>query len=721
MIMTPQEDIDPVILLENQEVLQRYSQACASASARTISSTSTTQRASFSQFQQNDVTSKHICTKDIHSLREVDLRELNSNYASIAIGARIVLTVVVVPVFCGTHLSLLVRDAPGQLIELDLYNYFSLDMWTKSNCDFWFPIGSQITLKEPNMSADLRRKLRVDNMLNVLICRPFSTCTGLEFKDLGNESFKAGLHNEAHVLYTLALGLVTNTSSRTTLQCNKAAAALRIRDFRRAVSHCNESLILDNKHFKTSYRKAQALIGLRRYDEALSLLQVLLKSCEFDDETITRMPELQRTIMTVNAAMVQRAGDYDFKTLPFHPSNQLEVGCFLGPLVIKQSGASGRGLFLSKSVRKGDLLLVEQPMAFNFKSSKHNIMSDTSTTKDEDHYATMVELVNMACGSKQNNALLSILSSEKESIDFLPNINDVFSQSLSENTPPLSAHTINGICLINCFCLEVDAKPSSSAREAICRSVDMMQSKVVGLGSGQRKLEFQPQNLLMETILNPLATASDIARILDVTSLTEVSKADPSGFTALHYACIMQSELKCLLLLQAGASVGARDELGMTPMHFSASQFYNYRIVKELIEHGADVNAFSYRRLTPLFLAVEKQNKESIRQLLASGANPLLENDQFDSALSFAKRKQVLDVFQGHGGNSMKTDRIKMSACGLWLLASLFNHSTIPNSYSTHVGRLMFVRAAENMPVGTEITVAYMQDNSVLKKKWGIK
>jgi hypothetical protein len=65
--------------------------------------------------------------------------------------------------------------------------------------------------------------------------------------------------------------------------------------------------------------------------------------------------------------------------------------------------------------------------------------------------------------------------------------------------------------------------------------------------------------------------------------------------------------------------------------------------------------------------------------------------------------------------------KTKVTACGLWVIASLFNHSACPNTYRCHVGRLMFVRAAQSMAKGTEITVAYLQDDKVLQQKWGIK
>jgi ankyrin repeat protein len=232
-------------------------------------------------------------------------------------------------------------------------------------------------------------------------------------------------------------------------------------------------------------------------------------------------------------------------------------------------------------------------------------------------------------------------------------------------------------------------------------------------------MRFEPRNLLMELIVDTSSTASDISQVLQTSSEGDINASDPSGFTALHYACIMQSEVKCSLLLRAKADVNSRDELGMTPLHFSSSQFFNRRIMTDLIKFGANVNAYSNRLLTPLFLAVEKGREEAISLLLECGADPLLENDQFDSVLKHADRKDLLSAFKRHGC-ALDACKNKVTACGLWVLASLFNHNSSPNTYRTHVGKLMFIRAAQDLVKGTEMTVAYMQDSRVLKQKWGI-
>lgn len=726
-----QADIPRNLLLQNQQVLLRYSQSRCKSNSQPVGDSfgdllSHDNRADFSNFSQNDESTNHICLQEANVLRKVDLVDLQ--VGRINRGCFISLTVVDTCYFTGTCLCILVIDSPGQLIELQLYNYFPLSVFSKSRGDFWFPIGTNIHLKEPyclphalNVHPD-HGGLRVDNMLNMRICRPYNISTVSALKAQGNVAFKAEQFHDARMLYSLALNsMEADVGLQESLLCNRAAASFHIGCCQDAVVDCNAALDLNPDNFKAAYRKALALMRLHNYNESRVLLQRLLA---LEKNSASTMSEISNKISVIGVAISQRSGLYDFMTLPFHPRQQADTGSFLGPLEIRAAGTTGRGLYLTRDVRKGELLLVEHPVAFNSKSSSESVLMDgmhKNKSRDQDHYATLVDVVHLTCRDRQMNALLSVLSSQKESIDFLPAIEDLYWHKIQEDVSPLSAHTINGICLINCFCMEITASPSVPAREAATRCVEMMKSKVIGMGSGRREIHFLPPNAVMEKILDPGASASDITQVLQASSSTrDINAADPSGFTALHCACIMQNELKCSLLLRAGALVNARDELGMTPLHFAASQFYNKRIVSLLIKSGADVNAFSNRLLTPLFLAVETGKREAIELLLSHGADPLLENDQFDSALKHAEKKQLLSVFQANGCD-MSAWRNKITACGLWLIASLFNHSAMPNTYRSHVGSLMFVRAAQDLKEGTELSVAYMQDDGVLKKKWGIR
>lgn len=71
-------------------------------------------------------------------------------------------------------------------------------------------------------------------------------------------------------------------------------------------------------------------------------------------------------------------------------------------------------------------------------------------------------------------------------------------------------------------------------------------------------------------------------------------------------------------LLERGAVVDARDEMGCTPLHYAR----NKKIIEELIRRGADVHARDRYGRTPLHLACERGFSDIVECLLAYRADP---------------------------------------------------------------------------------------------------
>ena len=100
-------------------------------------------------------------------------------------------------------------------------------------------------------------------------------------------------------------------------------------------------------------------------------------------------------------------------------------------------------------------------------------------------------------------------------------------------------------------------------------------------------------------------------------------KADNSFQAAaqLFAASRLGCEREARALLEAGATVDARDREGMTALARSA-QAGKTRIMRLLLDHGANVEARSVNGSTPLFCAAEADRAEAVRLLIDRGADP---------------------------------------------------------------------------------------------------
>jgi len=132
----------------------------------------------------------------------------------------------------------------------------------------------------------------------------------------------------------------------------------------------------------------------------------------------------------------------------------------------------------------------------------------------------------------------------------------------------------------------------------------------------------------------------------------DAHRADASGVTALMNAFLNVGEPEMVkLLLAAGSDVNAFNTVAgkrpigpittfqLTPLMFAAPAG-EPAVIATLLKAGAHVNAADYRKMTALMLAVatDRPHAETVRQLIAAGAD-VNAKDQFgDSVLDWARR-----------------------------------------------------------------------------------
>ena len=195
-------------------------------------------------------------------------------------------------------------------------------------------------------------------------------------------------------------------------------------------------------------------------------------------------------------------------------------------------------------------------------------------------------------------------------------------------------------------------------------------------------------NALDDQGLAPLHVAiqnrsSDLAALL-IEHGADANQPDNDGITPLTYAINRNHVPSIKLLVAHGADVNARNKQGYTPLEFAIGDDKLFAaqalidaggdvssangsqkvtplmliaskiapqartthlaggptpidIAKELIEHGADVNAKSASGITPLMVAAGNNNAPMIGFLLSKGADPALKNNIGKTALDIAR------------------------------------------------------------------------------------
>ena len=129
---------------------------------------------------------------------------------------------------------------------------------------------------------------------------------------------------------------------------------------------------LEKRSEKALYRGAQALYNLERYEESAKTLQILLE--KFPASEPGKL-ELSRVRLRLSE---QETGNYDFNKM--YEATKLRpplVDCatFRGPVEIRNSGSYGRGLFVTRPVKAGELLLCEKAFSYCFAAPPEEMAS----------------------------------------------------------------------------------------------------------------------------------------------------------------------------------------------------------------------------------------------------------------------------------------------------------------------------------------------------------
>ncbi|KAK5050943.1 hypothetical protein LTR84_003502 [Exophiala bonariae] len=272
-----------------------------------------------------------------------------------------------------------VEDENKNLIEMSLHHQAEED--ERAGEDF-LGIGKVLIVKEPYIvkiiddSDEERLAIRVEHASDVIFLPEWDEripnfwqkyivpdlIPVSMWKAQGNFHFGKARYFSAIECYTKALEGCPTAEEAQILRLNRALAFIKSKHFDGALSDLDSASKIQKPNEKALFRNASALYGLERYRDCCETLKTLCLEYPKNGEA---RAELTRAI---NRLAEQKYGRYSFsqlyKKVSIDGPRLLDQATFIGPICVKAAGFRGRGLFTTKPVKTGELLLCEKAFAY---------------------------------------------------------------------------------------------------------------------------------------------------------------------------------------------------------------------------------------------------------------------------------------------------------------------------------------------------------------------
>ncbi|KAL8694772.1 MAG: hypothetical protein Q9218_000618 [Villophora microphyllina] len=279
--------------------------------------------------------------------------------------------------------------------------------------------------------------------------------TAQTLKEEGNLALGTGKLDLAIESYTLALQASTSFEMSQVLKLNRSFVSLKLSRFDEALEDVGDCTANTRPSEKGLYRAALSLYRLGRFQESHDTLTNLLTHYPNSDAA------KKEIIRTKQRLTEQETGVYDFRGMYKAAEEKppcLDNATFAGNVQVKASEGRGRGLFTTKDVIAGDLLLCEKAFSYcSSKESKTSLLMNTHTNRMT--IGTQADLVTAIVQKMFRNpslapAFLSLYYGDYKPVD----------EARVDGMPVVDTFLVDRVVALNCFGCPRTSLESHAAR-----------------------------------------------------------------------------------------------------------------------------------------------------------------------------------------------------------------------------------------------------------------
>ncbi|KAI0812860.1 hypothetical protein GGR55DRAFT_687772 [Xylaria sp. FL0064] len=266
-----------------------------------------------------------------------------------------------------------VEDEEGTAVLLQLYHQ---PKPPEADAEDILHKNMVLVIKEPFFKAagDGAYSIRVDHVSDIVWLRNGDTRIPPKWSDQpsepeasavirrrGNVAVNNKQWVKAEYLYTQALRTSTTSEEEQLAYLNRALVHLRLGRPEKALNDTLAITMDGQGTEKRLFREARALYELGRFSESIEKLRILTESYPQNEDARTDLRRAEKR------AREAQTGEYDFESMYKQAEATppiIDCATYSGPVTVRDAGGRGKGLFTTKPVKAGDLLLCEKAFAY---------------------------------------------------------------------------------------------------------------------------------------------------------------------------------------------------------------------------------------------------------------------------------------------------------------------------------------------------------------------
>lgn len=278
-----------------------------------------------------------------------------------------------------TAVMAIAEDEEGTALLLQLYNQPGEAIVSK---DTILHDGDICLLKEPFFKATVMGgySLRVDHVSDIIWLQdddpriPFKWRKRVltldeDSKDIrveGNAAVQRRNWAEAEQLYTNAIRAAKTSEEKQLAHLNRSLTNLHLGRAEKALDDAlNGGASGDSPSEKALFREAKALYALQKFNPCLEKLLAVVRSNPENSDAWTEIKRVKQRIRE------EETGAYQFSDMYKQAKSTpplIDCATYVGPVAVRDSPSRGKGLFTTKKVKAGELLLCEKAFAYSYAS-----------------------------------------------------------------------------------------------------------------------------------------------------------------------------------------------------------------------------------------------------------------------------------------------------------------------------------------------------------------